>query len=223
MSQNKEFKPSWMKNNFWAKRPQPQISEEERLKKLRDEYAEIIINAFPKRRDENYYSDMMNDLEDNMSYINDFIERDNIRKRDEYLENEIHKTKKYLDNLINYDEEIIKCKKLIRDKRSDMFDLLKSIENLSDRLKEIKNDKSFSQRNKETPEELYITKQLNQIPSRKNKLDEEIENTERNISELEIKKENQIKGKKRAEDYIEYINENWERYKFEGCTIKLPG
>jgi hypothetical protein len=219
----KKFEPSWKKNNFWAKKPIPQISEEERLKKLRDEYAQIIIDVFPKRRDENYYSEMMSELEDNMSYINDFIQRDNISKRDEYLNNEIKRTKLFLDNLFNYDEEIIKNKKLIRDKKSDIFDLIKSIDILSERLGDIKKDKPFSQRNKETPEEIYINKQISEIPSRKNELESHIENLERQVLDLEFKKDNQEIKRKQAENYIEYINDNWERYRFEGCTIKLPG
>jgi hypothetical protein len=89
------FKSKWMKRTPPTEEERLQI-EKENLQKLRDDFAEVFINACPKKIPDNYYEDLTAEVEDNMHYINEFIKKDNIRLRDKYLTNEIERLKKLI-------------------------------------------------------------------------------------------------------------------------------
>jgi hypothetical protein len=213
----KKFFPSWMKQKQL-------ISEEERLENLRNEYAEIIMDVFP-RNNQKYYEEMMDEVNENMEYINNFLKQDNIRLRDAYLNDEVARTQKYLDNTTDY-EKIIDDKKMrLEINKQKIQEIMLEIDSLSKQLEEIKKNKPYTARGKTpviTKEEKEISDKLEKFPNEKNKLEEENGELEKYLVEsVEIKEcqDNIIIEKKK---YLEYLNNNWDRYYHDGTMIILP-
>ena len=66
MNTKKNF-PSWMiKGSKWMQ-PKDTITEEERLEKLRNEYAEVIKDLFP-RNNQKYHEEMMDEINEDLEY-----------------------------------------------------------------------------------------------------------------------------------------------------------
>jgi len=213
----KKFFPSWMK-------PKEVISEEDRLENLRNQYAEIIIDLFP-RNNQKYHDEMINEINEEMGFINNFINRDNIRLRDAYLNDQIARSQDYLDNITDYDKIIDDKKMILEINKQKIQEIMLEIDNLSKQLEEIKKNRPYTARGKTqviTKEEKEIGDKLEKLPNEKNKLEEENVELEKYLVEtVEIKEcqDNIIIEKK---NYIEYLNANWDRYYHDGSMIILP-
>jgi hypothetical protein len=213
----KKFFPSWMKQK-------EVISEEERLENLRNQYAEIIIDLFP-RNNQKYYEEMIDEINEDMGYINDFINQDNIRLRDAYLNDQIARTQNYLDNITDYDKIIDDKKIILEINKQKIQDIMHEIDSLSKQLEVIKKNKPYTARGKTTiitKEEKEISDKLEKLPNEKNKLEEVNEELEKYLVEsVEIKEcqDNIIIEKKK---YLEYLNKNWDRFYHDGSMIILP-
>jgi len=220
------FKPLWMnKGAIWMKPCKGTQTNEERLQKLRDDFAETLINSCPKRLPDNYYSDLSVEIEENMEYINKFIENDNIRLRDQYLTNEIIRLEKLITTPdVNYAEEIKKCKQDIKNNEKKINFLLDQIPILSEELNQIKSNKPYVVKSKQrdTPEEIKIKEQIASIPNEKNKLEETNERLAKNIVEYESFEESYNATCIANNLQIEYIRKNWNKYSVDGCHIILP-
>lgn len=223
MNTNK-FRPSWMnKGNKWMP-PKDTISEEERLEKLRNEFAEIIMETFP-RNNEKYYQEMNDEINENIEYINDFIERDNIRLRDSYLNDQIERTEKYLEDVTDYVKIIDDKKTRNENNKLKIQEIMQEIEELSKKLEEIKKNKPYTARGKTpvvTNEEVEINNKIETLPHEKNKLEEENIDLEKYIELLIEQKQSQDISIIEKKKYLEYLNENWDRYYHDGTMIILP-
>jgi len=218
------FKSKWMKRTPPTEGERLQI-EKENLQKLRDDFAEILINVCPKRTPDNYYESLSTEVKDNMHYIDEFIERDNIRLRDQYLTNEIKRLEKLITTPdINYAEEIKKYKQQIKDNEKKINFLLDQIPILSEELNQIKINKPYVVKSKQfdTPEEIQIKENISSIPHEKNKLEETNERLLNSIIEYESLKESYDAICITNNSQIEYIRKNWNKYSIDGCLIVLP-
>jgi len=222
-----KFVPSWQKNGSWMKKKDhPQISEEERLQKLRDEYAEIIKETFPKDNSQ-YYSDMMAELKEDMAYISDFIENDNLRLRDQYLEMEIERTEKKIEfeNKTDYEKLISDTSNEIKNKKEEIVKIMNEIESLSKDLEKEKKTQAYVPRGQKrtiSKKELEITARLECLPNEKNKVDEDIDKLEKLNQGYQYSLETKLDKINKYNEYIQYLNDNWENYTHNGITIVLP-
>jgi hypothetical protein len=213
----KKLFPSWMKQK-------EVISEEARLENLRNEYAEIIMDVFP-RNNQKYYEEMIDEVNGNMEYINDYINRDNIRLRDAYLNDQITRTQNYLDNITDYDKIIDDKNMRIKINKEKIQEIMLEIDTLSKQLEEVKKNKPYAARGKTTiitKEEKEISDKLEKLPNEKNKLEEENEELEKYLVESVEIKEHQDKTVIEKKNYLEYLNKNWDRYYHDGSMIILP-
>ena len=200
------------------------ISEEARLENLRNEYAEIIMDVFP-RNNQKYYEEMIDEVNGNMEYINDYINRDNIRLRDAYLNDQITRTQNYLDNITDYDKIIDDKNMRIKINKEKIQEIMLEIDTLSKQLEEVKKNKPYAARGKTTiitKEEKEISDKLEKLPNEKNKLEEENEELEKYLVESVEIKEHQDKTVIEKKNYLEYLNKNWDRYYHDGSMIILP-
>ena len=220
----KKFFPSWMNKDSLFMKQKQIVSEEDRLENLRNQYAEIIIDLFP-RNNQKYYEEMMDEVNENMEYINDFIEKDNIRLRDKYLNDEITRTQDYLDNITDYDKIIDDNKMKIEINKEKIQEIMFQIDNLSKNLEEIKKNKPYTARGKTsivTKEEKEFSDKLEKLPNEKNKLEEVNEELEKYLVESVEIKECQDKIIIEKNKYLEYLNENWDNFYHDGSMIILP-
>ena len=218
------FKSKWMRRTPPTEEERVQI-EKDNLQKLRDDFAEILVNACPKRMSDEYYSDLSAEIEDNMGYINKFVEDDNIRLRDQYLTNEIKRLEKLITTPdVNYAEEIKKYTQQIKDNDKKINFLLDQIPILSEELNQIKLNKPYVAKSKQrdTPEEIIIKDKISSIPHEKNKLEEINERLSKTIVEYESLKESYDTSCIVNNSQIEYIRKNWDKYSINGCLIVLP-
>lgn len=213
------FEPSWKKKGlFLFKKKEPE-SEEKRLKKLRDMYAETIIEIFPKRIDPSYYDNMMEEMKEDMEYIAEYLEYDNERLRDEYLDDQIYRTEEKINKLQDYTEQIKFVSNIISTSKEKLDKLILEKEDLQNQLDDINKNKIGNIR---TPAEAKIIDRLKVIDSEKIKFEEEIN---KSIPSLDIVSKAQEKNDALKESYfkyIDYINENWERYYHNGSHIIIP-
>lgn len=218
------FKSKWMRRTPPTEEERVQI-EKDNLQKLRDDFAEILVNACPKRLPDNYYTDLSAEIEDNMGYINKFVEDDNIRLRDQYLTNEIKRLEKLITTPdVNYAEEIKKYTQQIKNNEKKINFLLDQIPILSEELNQIKLNKPYVAKSKQrdTPEEIIIKDKISSIPHEKNKLEEINERLSKTIVEYESLKESYDTACIVNNSQIEYIRKNWDKYSIDGCLIVLP-
>jgi hypothetical protein len=218
------LKPKWMRRSPPTEEERVQI-EKDNLQKLRDDFAEILVNACPKRMSDEYYSDLSANIEENMEYINKFIEDDNIRLRDQYLTNEIERLEKLITTPdVNYAEEIKKYTQQIKNNEKKINFLLDQIPILSEELNQIKLNKPYVAKSKQrdTPEEIKIKEKISSIPHEKNNLEEINEKLAKDIIEYESLKESYDATCITNNSQIEYIQKNWDKYSVDGCHIVLP-
>jgi chromosome segregation ATPase len=214
--------PSWLnKEKKWMPSKNT-MSEEERLENVRNQYAEIIMDVFPRKIN---YQEMIDSIDENMVYINDFIEKDNIRLRDAYLNDQITRTEKFLKDVIDYKKIINDKYTKIESNKLNIQEIMLKIQELSKKLEEIKKNKPYTIRGKTpilTKEEVEINSKIDKLPNEKNKLEEENEELEKYIEGLiedQKDQDNLIIEKKK---YIEYLHANWNRYYHNGVMIILP-
>ena len=227
---SKKFVPSWMNNKNAFMSQKEVISEEKNLEKLRNEYAEIIMDVFRNQNfidsyNEKYHQEMIDDINENIEYINDFIERDNIRLRDAYLNNEIIRSQTYLDNIVDYTKMIDDSKIKKGNNKLKIQEIMLEIDNLSKKMEEIKKNRPYLAPGKTpvvTKEEADINNQIEKLPHEKNKLEEENEMLKRYIEHLIDQQVSQDDLIIQKHKYIEYINENWDEYYHDGSMIILP-
>jgi chromosome segregation ATPase len=218
--------PGWLnKGSFFMKSNIDVLTEEERMAKHRDEIAQILIENCASIHDHDYYHNMMSEIEEDMNSINDFIVNDNLRLRDNYLNDQLARCDKEISSKIDYDlkiKELTECIESIKQKISRLFD---EITELSNKLGEIKKNKPFTPRNKQpiiTPEEEVINTRLEKIPHDKNNLEELISSYESTIENYRNFKVAQDDNISYAEKNKQFILDNWERYEHDGTMIILP-
>lgn len=207
---------------IWMKKVHPKISEEERIENVRKEYAEIICDLFPKKIN---HQEIMDEINDNMQYISEYIEYDNLRLRDEYLNNEIIRTQKYLDSIIDYQEKIKQNINKFDNNKEKITNIMNDIDNLTAKMEEVKKNRPYSLRkhsNILSKEEVDINNLMSECIKEKNSLEEENKKIEYNntlYESLDIEQYNLVLESKK---YIEYIESNWENYYHNGFSIVLP-
>jgi len=206
----------------WMKKVHPKISEEERIENIRKEYAEIICDIFPKKIN---HQEIIDEINDNMQYISEFIEYDNLRLRDEYLNNELTKTQKYIDSIIDYQEKIKENINEFNNNKENITKIMNNIENLTVKMEEIKKNKPYSLRKHRqilSKDEIDVNNLMSEYIKQKNNLEEENKKIEYNntlYESLDIEQYNLVLESKK---YIEYIENNWENYYHNGFSIVLP-
>ena len=172
-----------------------------------------------------FSAEKMEQLTKDMNSINDFIVNDNLRLRDNYLNDQLARCNKEISSKIDYDlkiKELTECIESIKQKISRLFD---EITELSNKLGEIKKNKPFTPRNKQpiiTPEEEVINTRLEKIPHDKNNLEELISSYESTIENYRNFKVAQDDNISYAEKHKQFILDNWERYEHDGTMIILP-
>ena len=218
--------PGWLnKGSFFMKSNVDDLTEEERMAKHRDEIAQILIENCASIHDRDYYNNMMSEIEEDMNYINDFIVDDNLRLRDNYLNDQIARYDKDISSKIDYELKITKLRENIELSKLKISGLFDEITELSNKLNEIKKNKPYTPRNKQpiiTPEEAIINTRLENIPHDKNSLEELISSSETSIEYYMNLKISQDENISYAEKNKQFIIDNWERYQHDGTMIILP-
>jgi len=213
------FEPLWKKKGlFLFKKKEPE-SEEERLKKLRDMYAETIIEIFPKRIDPYYYDNMIDEIREDMEYIAEYLEYDNERLRDKYLDDQIYRTEEKINKLQDYTEQIKFLSNTINTNKEKLEKLILEKNDLQNQIDEINKNKKGNIR---TPAEAKILDRFKEIDLEKIKFEEEITKLTPSLEILSNSQEKNEALKESYFNYIDYIHENWERYYHNGSHIILP-
>ena len=218
--------PGWLnKGSFLMKPNNDVLTEEEQLANHRDEIAQILIENCASIHDRDYYHNMMSEIEEDMNYINDFIVNDNLRLRDNYLNDQLARFDRDILGKIDYEFKIKEITENIESSKLKISGLFDEITELSNKLGEIKKNKPYTPRNKQpiiTPEEAVINTRLEKIPHDKNTLEELISNSEGSIENYINLKIAQDENISYAEKQKQFILDNWERYEHDGTMIILP-
>jgi len=223
---NNKFSPSWLNKGKQFMLPKiNELSNGERLEMHRNEIAEILKENCASLYDRDYYNDLKYEIEEDLDTIYEYLNNDNIRLRNNYLNDKLNRCNKIITNKIDYDIKIKECEDKIKSNDLKISQIFDEISKLSEKLSEIKKTKPFVFNPKKqtySPEEIQINNRLEKIPFEKNNLEEENLNLEKSIENyINIKEEQEIEIKN-AESYKLYINENWEKYSHNGLMIVLP-
>jgi len=206
----------------WMKKVHPKVSEEETIENIRKEYAEIICNIFPKKIN---YQEIMDEVDDNMQYLAEYIEYDNFRLRDDYLNNELIKAQKSLDSIIDYQEKIKQNINKFDSNKKKITKIMNDIDNLTLKMEEVKKSRPYTLRKHSqilSKDEVEINNLMSECIKEKNSLEEEnkkIESDNNLYESLDVEQNRAISESKK---YIEYIENNWESYYHNGFSIVLP-